>query len=129
MFADAWIRRFYRYKKNPALLPEFNGQYIYKVHDEYYINTEDIPQRIANYEPKEVQVRFDFAVINVSKQKKLLIELDGHEHHHKKRDRIRDSVKRLSASKNGWSVQVFTGTQVIQNPQSCLSHLLEYLLP
>lgn len=111
-FYNEWFKRYYSNKNNPALIPEFCGSpypyYCYKHEGTYVLNRK-------SYKDKYVKVRYDFAIINNEKQKKLLIELDGHDHHSALDDRVNDSVKRIIATKNGWQLNVITGSQITRN--------------
>lgn len=124
-FYEHWRENFYRDKKNPALIPELCGTrnmyYCYKdIRGRYSLESLD--------NTKSVNVRFDFAVVNYKKQKKLLIELDGHDYHKTKDQRINDSIKRSIATQNGWQLNVITGTQIHQNIESVFNMLEDYFL-
>ena len=69
-----------------------------------------------------------FSVINYRKQKMLLIELDGHDYHKTKDQRINDSIKRSIATKNGWQLNVITGTQIHQNIDGVFDMMEDYFL-
>lgn len=110
-FYEEWFEQYYHNKKNPALIPEFCGTrkmfYCYKNGDEYTLKSD------LKYKP--INVRFDFAVINFLKQKMLLIELDGHDYHKTKDQRINDSIKRTIATNDGWQMNVITGSQIYRD--------------
>lgn len=111
-FYTEWFRRYYSDKRNPALIPEVCGTrkmfYCYKdTKGEYSLN--------ASKDSVPVNVRYDFAIINYKKQKLLFIELDGHEYHKTKDQRVNDSVKRAIATSHGWKMNVITGTQIHNN--------------
>ncbi len=124
IFYNRWFERFYADKKNPAMLPEFCGArnmyYCYEKNGKYFI------------EPTEgsrpINVRFDFAVLNYTKQKMLFIELDGHDYHSSKKQRINDSVKRAIATQNGWQLNVITGTQIHGDVDGVFDMMEEYFL-
>ncbi len=42
----------------------------------------------------------------------LLIELDGHDYHKTKGQRINDFIKRTLATNNGWQMNIIIGTQI-----------------
>jgi hypothetical protein len=112
MFYEGWFSLYYHDKRNPALIPEFCGTrrmfYCYK----------DVNGRYSLEQTKDcytVNVRYDFAVINYNKQKMLFLELDGHDYHKTKDQRINDSIKRTIATNEGWQMNVVTGTQIYQN--------------
>lgn len=108
-FYEKWLSMYYNEKKNPALIPEFCGTrqryWCYKDNkDLYFLN--------SGKDRMWVNVRYDFAVINYSKQKKLLIELDGYQYHMSKIQQNHDSIKRSIATNNGWQMNVITGIQI-----------------
>ena len=74
-------------------------------------------------------VRFDFAVINYRKQKKVMIELDGQESHKTHGQRSKDAVKRNLAGQLGWEVKVYTGSQITYDFDSVIEDLKEIFLP
>ena len=74
------------------------------------------------------EVRFDFAVVNFSRPKMLLIELDGHDYHKSKDQRLNDSVKRAIATQNGWQLNVITGTQIHNNIDAVFNMMDDYFL-
>ncbi|EOU2126220.1 hypothetical protein C4D39_03275 [Clostridium perfringens] len=124
MFYEEWIRRYYKHKEKPALIPEFCGgrKKFYCCKDDkgnYNLN------RTSFYD-KAVNVRFDFAVINFKKQKKLLIELDGHDYHKSKDQRINDSIKRTIATNNGWQMNVITGSQIYRDINEVFNSMREF---
>src|SRR5690606_22096469 len=118
-----WLDHFYGKDNNPGLFPQVNIGEIFSADGQYYQSREEVRFRPS----RTVTPRFDFCVINVEKQKKLIIELDGHQYHHRKKDRIRDSVKRTAALRNGWIIQSFTGSQIYRNIQSCFESIKDFL--
>lgn len=122
-FYEEWLSSYYNNKKNPAMIPEFCGTrrmfYCYR----------DVKGRYS-FEMSEdcvaVNVRYDFAVINYNKQKKLFIELDGHDYHKTKDQRINDSMKRCIATNEGWQMNVVTGTQINQNVRGVFNSMEDY---
>lgn len=122
-FYNEWLERYYSNINNPALIPEFCGS-----RSMYYCN-KDIYGRYsfeASEDSKNVNVRFDFAVINVEKQKRLLIELDGHDYHKTKDQRLNDSIKRTIATNNGWQLNVITGSQIHRNIKEVFDMMSDY---
>ena len=61
-----------------------------------------------------------------SEQKMLFIELDGHDYHKTKDQRINDSIKRTIAANEGWQMNVVTGTQIYQNVQAVFDSMKDY---
>lgn len=106
-FYEEWLLTYYNDYNNPAIIPEFCGTrkmfYCYKdINGNYSLKTSKFYQNI----------RYDFAVINYRKQRKLFIELDGHDYHKTKEQRQNDSIKRAFATNEGWQMIVITGTQI-----------------
>ena len=123
IFYERWMERFYIDKRNPALIPELCG-----TRNMYYCY-KDLSGRYSfeySNKAKSVNVRFDFCVINYKKQKMLLIELDGHDYHKTKDQRINDSIKRSIATQNGWQLNVITGTQIHQNIDGVFDMMEDY---
>ena len=56
------------------------------------------------------------------KKKAAFIELDGHEFHKTKPQRVVDSIKRNHAAKIGLPVIVFTGTKLTENIEACFDY-------
>ena len=114
-FFNRWFERYYDNKQNPAIIPEFCGDrrmyYCYKDTEGHYTLDYD-----KDFKP--VNVRFDFAVLNFSRQTMLLIELDGHDYHKTKDQRLNDSIKRTVATNNGWQLNTITGTQIHKDVDS-----------
>ena len=125
IFYERWLERFHGNKKNPALVPEVCG-----TRNMYYCFKDSNGRYSLEYtdDAKSVNVRFDFSVINYRKQKMLLIELDGHDYHKTKDQRINDSIKRSIATKNGWQLNVITGTQIHQNIDGVFDMMEDYFL-
>ena len=123
MFYNEWLSLYYNDNRNPALIPEFCGTrklfYCYR----------DVNGRYS-FERSEkcvvVNVRYDFAVINYNRQKMLLLELDGHDYHKTKDQRINDSIKRTIATSEGWQMNVITGTQIYQNVHEVFNYMNNY---
>lgn len=122
-FCEEWFSLCYANKKNPALIPEFCGTrrmfYSYKVNGRYSLQ----PSEYCS----TVNVRYDFARINYNKQTKLFIELDGHDYHKTKDQRINDSVKRIIATNEGWQMNIITGTQIYQNIDIVFDSMKNYI--
>ena len=124
-FYKRWFERYYGNINNPAIIPEFCGDrrmyYCYK----------DTKGRYTLENGKDYQavnVRFDFAVINFKRQKMLLIELDGHDYHKTKDQRLNDSVKRAIATRNVWQLNVITGTQIHNDIDAVFNMMDDYFL-
>jgi very-short-patch-repair endonuclease len=125
--AKYWLQNYYA-ENNPALLSQIAG-----AKKKFWVNKD----LFGGYKVKgdidfggEVAVvRFDFGLINYKKQKKLLIELDGHEFHKSKAQRSKDAVKRKIATQFGWDMLVFTGTQVTNEFDDMIAELKPYFLP
>lgn len=48
------------------------------------------------------------------------IELDGHEHHHTRRDRTKDYQRQRDIEEQGWRFVRFTGTEIYADVESCV---------
>lgn len=128
-FYDYWLNMYYSNPLAPALIPEVCGDrvmyYCSKFRDEYAL--ESLEHWPSTDEVKRMNIRFDFAIINWHKQKKLLIELDGHEYHKTVEQRNHDAIKRTIAANRGWQLVVITGTQINRNIDACFSNIKEFL--
>jgi hypothetical protein len=125
--AEHWLENYYSDDKNPALIPQLRG-----AGGKFWVNKDEFGAYKlgdTDFGDTVAVVRFDFALINYKKQKKLLIELDGHECHKTKTQRNNDAVKRKIATKHGWDMLVFTGTQITNEFDSIAEELKEYFLP
>lgn len=56
----------------------------------------------------------------------LLIELDGHDYHKTKDQRINDSIKRIIATNNGWQMNVITGSQIHRDIDEVFNSMKEF---
>ena len=63
--------------------------------------------------------RLDFAI----PQKKIGIELDGHEYHKTKEQRTHDAKRDRDLRELGWSLLRFTGTEIYQNVKQCVEQI------
>lgn len=122
-FFNRWFERYYEQKKNPAIIPEFCGD-----RRMYYCYKEPSGRYTLEYDKdyQAVNVRFDFAVLNFTRQKMLLIELDGHDYHKTKDQRLNDSIKRAIATQNGWQLNVITGTQIHNDVDSVFNMMDDF---
>lgn len=122
-FYKTWYSLYYNEKRNPAIIPEFCGTremfHCYKDKNRRYSLKE-------SEDCSEVNVRYDFAIINYKKQKMLFLELDGHDYHKTKDQRINDSIKRTIATREGWQMNVVTGTQISQDILGVFEAMEEY---
>jgi len=129
-FYEYWLNNYYT-DKNPALIPEicgFRAKFWYLEYKGYaYASHQDLPTVDDPNNVKSKNFRFDFFVSNTKKKKAILIELDGHEHHKTKSQRIIDSIKRNEAAALGIPVVVFTGTQIHANVAACFASIDEIL--
>jgi hypothetical protein len=128
-FYEYWIENYYRENSMlPAIIPEICGTrsmfYCIKCNGHYYLKVADIEKsERQKYGYKQVNVRFDFAIINWYKQKMVLIELDGHDTHKTVSQRTKDAVKRSIATAHGFHLNVFTGTQINRNIEACFDSI------
>jgi len=102
LFYQHWLCYYYPKRDNPAIIPEVcgfrKGFYYYTYKDRAYSSYRNIPSSAQYYEVRSVNFRYDFFVANTRRGKAALIELDGHEHHKTKRQRVIDSIKRNQAT-------------------------------
>lgn len=126
--ANEWLEKYYQDDKNPALIPQLRGTgkkfWVKKENDLYKIGDVDFSGGTGF-----TVIRFDFAVINYRKQKKLMIELDDQESHKTHIQRSKDAVKRNLAGKLGWEFKVYTGAQITHEFDEVMEELKEYFLP
>jgi hypothetical protein len=55
----------------------------------------------------------------------IMVEIDGHENHSSRQDRIKDAKKTIFLEKAGYKVLRFTGSQVNENPKIVLENIIE----
>ncbi len=67
--------------------------------------------------------RVDFAVL----EKKVVIELDGHDYHSSKIQRTKDAERQRYLQQNGYTVVRFTGTEIHNDVNKCVWDVLEIL--
>lgn len=130
-FYKYWLNHYYSDKDNPSIIPEVCGFrakfYYYEYLGKVYSSWKDIPQEAEYPDAKSKNFRYDFFISNTKKKKAALIELDGHEYHKTKPQRIIDSIKRNEAAALGLPVIVFTGTKLNENIESCFASINDIL--
>lgn len=67
--------------------------------------------------------RIDFAL----PQRRIAIELDGHEYHKTKEQRTNDAIRERNLQEMGWTVIRFTGTEIHQNVNRCISQAIRII--
>ena len=84
---------------------------------DYYL----IPQvEIGNY-------RADFELIN-HKDKKIIVECDGHEFHQKSKQQVeKDNQRERDLKKLGYEVVRFSGSEIFKDAEKCVKDLLDIL--
>lgn len=133
-FYKYWVDNYYHDKTQPALIPEFCGNrstfYVNRKNDNYYMSASDIPgtHKFDFSSIRGVNIRFDFLIINWYKQKKMVIELDGHAYHKTVEQRNKDAIKRTVASNNDYMLNVITSQQIEENIEACFRRIDEFLL-
>jgi len=65
--------------------------------------------------------KYDFAWVS----ERVLLEIDGQEHHSSQEDRKKDCEKTRFAQKKGWSLIRFTAFEVFNNPNKCIDEVLQ----
>lgn len=129
-FYEYWLHNYYK-ENCPALIPEvcgFRAKFWYLEYKGYvYASDKDLPPVDSPSNVKFKNFRFDFFVSNTKKKRAIFIELDGHEHHKTKQQRIIDSIKRNEAAALGIPVVVFTGTQIQADIAACFASIDEIL--
>ncbi len=80
---------------------------------------------IPDIKPQEPigQYRVDFAVID----KRVVVELDGHEYHKSKEQRTNDAERQRFLQKKGYTVIRFTGNEINKDVNGCVSEVLDIL--
>lgn len=68
--------------------------------------------------------RLDFAIPS----KMIAFELDGHEFHKTKEQRTNDTRRERNLQKEGWKVIRFTGTEIHQNLDKCISDACQLII-
>lgn len=63
--------------------------------------------------------RLDFAI----PEKRIAIELDGHEYHKTKEQRTHDAARDRYLMENDWTVLRFTGTEIYKNTKACVDQI------
>lgn len=77
----------------------------------------EIPGLIPQFEISSYRV--DFAL----PEKKIAIELDGHDYHKTKEQRTFDAQRERDLQKLGWTVIRFTGTEIYRNVHRCIKDI------
>ena len=80
-----------------------------------------VPQvEIGNY-------RVDFELIN-HKDKKIIVECDGHEFHQKSKQQVeKDNQRERDLKKLGYEVVRFSGSEIFKDAEKCVKDLLDIL--
>jgi very-short-patch-repair endonuclease len=81
--------------------------------------------RIPNLRP-QIDIgsyRVDFALM----EKKIAIEIDGHEYHKTREQRTHDGQRERYLQLNGWRVIRFTGSEVYRNPTGCIDEVAKLI--
>ena len=80
-----------------------------------------VPQvEIGNY-------RVDFELIN-HKDKKIIVECDGHEFHQKSKQQVeKDNQRERDLKKLGYEVVRFSGSEIFKDAEKCVEDLLDIL--
>lgn len=130
-FYKYWIENYYE-NNSPALIPEVCGldlHFLYYVYQgKAFATANEISLSAGNSTNiKPIKFRFDFFVSNPKNKKAAFIELDGHENHKTKEQRIIDSIKRNAAAEMNIPVIVFTGTQITTDIKACFNSMKELL--
>lgn len=131
LFYQYWLDNYYSDKDNPALIPEVCGFrakfYYYEYKERAYATRGEVPEDAEYSELHIKNFRYDFFISNTKKNKIALIEIDGHETHKTKNQRIIDSIKRNEAANLNIPVVVFTGTQIHSDIASCFRSINDLL--
>lgn len=59
--------------------------------------------------------------------KKVVVELDGHNYHKTKEQRTNDAERQRYLQKNGFTVVRFTGSEINKDVNGCVSEVLDIL--
>jgi very-short-patch-repair endonuclease len=82
-------------------------------------------RKIPNLKPQVVvgPYRVDLAIL----EKRVAIELDGHEFHKSREHRTRDAKRERYLQKQGWQVVRFTGTEIHNDVLQCIQEAIEII--
>jgi len=80
---------------------------------------------IPDIKPQEWigEYRVDFSI----KDKKVVVELDGHDYHKTKKQRQNDAKRQRKLQKQGYTVVRFTGNEINNDVSGCISEVLDIL--
>ena len=71
--------------------------------------------------------RVDFELIN-NKDKKIIVECDGHEFHQKSKQQVeKDNQRERDLKKLGYEVVRFSGSEIFKDAEKCVEDLLDIL--
>ena len=71
--------------------------------------------------------RVDFELIN-HKDKKIIVECDGHEFHQKSKQQVeKDNQRERDLKKLGYEVVRFSGSEIFKDAEKCVEDLLDIL--
>lgn len=132
IFYKYWIENYHE-DNSPALIPEVCGLdrlfwYFEYIGNVYATKNEILSSANNSSNIKPKNFRFDFFISNPKNKKAAFIELDGHENHKTKEQRIIDSIKRNTAAEMNIPVIVFTGTQITADIKACFNSMKELLI-
>lgn len=117
IYAD--IEKLVRFvERDPSLVHEFSqGTFESPIEKLFY----ELAQFELNLYPQhEVgPYRLDFAI----PEKRIAIELDGHDYHKTKEQRTKDAKRDRYLTELGWTVLRFTGTEIYRDPKSCVAQI------
>ena len=117
IYAD--IEKLVRFvERDPTLVHEFSqGTFESPIEKLFY----ELAQFELNLYPQhEVgPYRLDFAI----PEKRIAIELDGHDYHKTKEQRTKDAKRDRYLTELGWTVLRFTGTEIYRDPKSCVAQI------
>lgn len=87
----------------------------------FFDNAQVIPALSVQYPIGPYRV--DFAIPD----KKIVIELDGHEYHKTKEQRTNDAKRERDLQLLGWNVIRFTGSEIYQDVAKCVAQVVEFI--
>ncbi|SDE01422.1 endonuclease domain-containing protein [Belnapia rosea] len=75
---------------------------------------------------KHARYRVDFILVDfILKDARLIIELDGHEHHSTKEQLKKDAIRQRYLTRAGYSVIRFAGSEINRDPAACVREVRE----
>jgi hypothetical protein len=126
-FKDYWIKHYYENPLSPALIPQ-----VFSDRKQYYCYRLGSDYSTSPYDHEDQQLElifFSFAIINFSKQLRLLIDIQDHASQHTKRQLNYRSTRETLAIKYGWQYCSFDNLQIRPRVAQCFKELKHFFAP